>query len=80
MLVFGIMDLSMNPSADKNSIHHLKLGPVWVEAHRSVWRQSQLFALTQSLEGFLTIFVISRKGRYILTLPLNMMTSATFLE
>ncbi|KAH9973427.1 hypothetical protein BGW80DRAFT_1307122 [Lactifluus volemus] len=34
MLVFGIMDLSMNPSADKNSIHHLKLGPVWVEAHR----------------------------------------------
>ncbi|KAI0249014.1 hypothetical protein BJV78DRAFT_1231568 [Lactifluus subvellereus] len=33
MLVFGIMDISMDPRADKNSTHHLKLGHVWVEAH-----------------------------------------------
>jgi hypothetical protein len=45
MLVVGIMDISVNPSADKNSTHHLKLGPVWVEAQRSVWRQCQLFRI-----------------------------------
>lgn len=36
MLVFGIMEISMDPRVDKNRTHHLKLEPVWDAAHRLV--------------------------------------------
>ncbi|KAI0291654.1 hypothetical protein B0F90DRAFT_1823677 [Multifurca ochricompacta] len=34
MLVFGIMDICMDPRANKDRTHHLKLAPVWDAAHR----------------------------------------------
>ncbi|KAI0271912.1 hypothetical protein BGY98DRAFT_1125086 [Russula aff. rugulosa BPL654] len=34
MLVFGIMEICIDPQADKNRTHHLKLEPVWDAAHR----------------------------------------------
>jgi hypothetical protein len=36
MLVFGIMEVSINSHGDKNRTHHLKLEPTWDAAHRSV--------------------------------------------
>ncbi|KAF8473757.1 hypothetical protein DFH94DRAFT_695822 [Russula ochroleuca] len=33
MLVFGIMEISMDPRVEKNRTHHLKLEPVWDAAH-----------------------------------------------
>jgi hypothetical protein len=36
MLVFGIMEISMDPRVEKNRTHHLKLEPVWDAAHRYV--------------------------------------------
>jgi len=34
MLVFGIMEISIDSHVDKNRVHHLKLEPVWDAAHR----------------------------------------------
>ena len=36
MLVSGIMDISVDPSANKDRTHHLKREPVWDEIHRSL--------------------------------------------
>lgn len=36
MLVFGIMEISIDSRGDKNRTHHLKLEPTWDAAHRSV--------------------------------------------
>ncbi len=36
MLVYGIMEICIDSSVDKNRTHHLKLEPVWDAAHRSV--------------------------------------------
>lgn len=33
MLVFGIMEICIDPQVDKNRTHHLKLEPVWDVAH-----------------------------------------------
>jgi len=34
MLVFGVMEISMDSRGDKNRTHHLKLEPTWNAAHR----------------------------------------------
>jgi len=36
MLVFGVMEVSMDSRGDKNRTHHLKLEPTWDAAHRLV--------------------------------------------
>jgi hypothetical protein len=36
MLVFGVMEISMDSRVSKDRTHHLKLEPIWDAAHRSV--------------------------------------------